>query len=953
MEISAKILEFTAEGGAGVSPAIGSAEILMVLPIIQGALQKYDFRAVRGPGKLTDAIKSTIDKNPKPMKAPKPCCRWLPSVVTFALLSTFAYAVKVPISAEADLDVTENGVAPSADGGGLSGATNLNARFSNLDRNEVIALRFNLTGYNRSEIAGAAVRLVNFRANSASQTFRMYGVNDGATGYNAVITTEGTGTDDNWPESGTTFSSMPGLEFDASPTTRGIRSDRVTNLGTAAAPNTTEGTEINLSTLALKDFLIAHEDSVVTILVVSETVNNNQKRFASREATTLEAGGTPKPAGTYAPRLVLDLPGVRIPASADTQINEQNNSNSSSGTGEAINVRWIPNATAGSGNHEVVALRFDLTGYNPLDIISADVRLTNQRFNDSTVPLHFYGVIDGSTGRNALTNIEGTFSDDDWPEGGTNFASFPGLEYDGVTTTPGILTARTVNLGVVPTSTANSNNTAGTEVILSSPALTDFVKNHPDNIVTIFIVDDSSGTEGQKRFASRECNNLDAQGDVQVGTFAPTINLFVANIDRDGDGLRNEFETSYGLDPDDADTDNDTIPDGQDDLDGDFSSNLEEQSRGTIADNPDTDTDGLLDGYETKSGFWGDDTNTGTNPSLWDTDGDGISDGIENPGETFLDETQTGTDPNDRDTDNDLYSDGAEIARGTNPTLETSVPDGAVLEVLGGNTGALLPGALTDPDHNIDDSTGTGANFNWKAVTSTPAKNFFGTGSLTVNPELLSGAYDLFDNKVGVLNDKWLSGGVGSVGGAHVTVEFAGTVSLETFTIASPDDRPERDPVDWQILGSNDGTNFTPIFTQYDPTRLTIWSARNQVVKCTLAAATPQYRYLRFACTKVGVGEGTVHVNEVQYFGTFTADPVATEFRITGFTGAPGAGNISLTWLSQPGDTYRITYSTSLADGFTEIAAGSISASAGSTTTRSFPHPMPGQPRLFFRVAKP
>jgi len=888
------------------------------------------------------------------MKTQRPTCRSL-IISSLALASSLAHAVQVPIPVEADLEVTENydGVSTTLDGAGLFDATNLNVRFSNLDRNEVMALRFNLAGYDRSEIAEAAVRLVNFRANSASQTLRIYGVNDGATGYNAVTTTEGSGTDDNWPENGTLFSTTPGLEFDANATTRGIRLDRVTDLGTAAAANTAEGTEINLSTVALKDFLVAHPDDVVTILIVSESVNGNQKRFASREATTLESGGTAKPAGTYAPRLVLDLPGVRLPANADTQINEQNNSNSNGGTGEAINVRWIPNTTAGLGNHEVVSLRFDLTGYNPSDILSADVRLINHRANTSNVPLHFYGVIDGSTGYNALTATEGTVTDDDWPEGGTNFASFPGLEYDGVTNTQGIRTDRTVDLGVVQTNAANNNVNEGSQVILSSQTLTDFVKNHPDNIVTIFVVDDSSGSEGQKRFASKECNNLDGETDVPVGTFAPTINLFLANADRDDDDLLNTWEELYGLDPDDADSDNDGTPDGEDDLDSDALSNLGEQTKGTDPVNPDTDTDGLADGYETATGVWTNATDTGTYPLVGDSDGDGLSDGIENPELAYVDGAQPGTDPNDRDTDNDLYSDGAEIARATNPTVSGSVPDGAVLELLGTGTGSLLPAPLTDPDGNIDDSTATGSGFNWAAVTSTPAKNFFGTGSLQVNPELLSGAYDLFDNKVGVLNDKWLSGGVNAAGGAHVTVEFAGTVSLQTFTIASPDDRPERDPVDWQILGSTDGTNFTPIFTQVDPSNLTIWSARNQVVKCTLAAATPQYRFLRFASTKVGQGEGTVHVNEVQYFGTFTADPVAAEFKITGFTGSPSAANLSLTWTSQPGDTYRIGYSTSLGDSFTGTAASGVPAEAGSTTTHTFPNPLPNAPQLFFRVEKP
>ena len=879
----------------------------------------------------------------------------LPLITFLALGGTAARGVHVPIPAAADLEVTENhdGISTSLDAAAPPEAAGLNSRFSALDRNEVIVLRFDLAGQDRTEIAAAALRLVNHRTNAAAQTFRLYGVHDGATGYNAITTTEGSGTDDDWPEDGTTFSTAPGLEFDADSTTRGIRSDRVTDLGTVVAPNTAEGAEISLSTVELRDFLAAHGDDMVTILLVSESVNGNQKRFASREATTLESGGTPKPAGSYAPRLILDLPGIKVPAIADTQINEQNNSNSNGGTGEAINTRWIPNATAGSGNQEVVALRFDLSGYPPADIISADVRLINHRLNSSTVPLHFYGVIDDSTGYNAVTTAEGTVTDDDWPEGGTNFGQFPGLEYDGITTTQGVRADRAVDLGVVQTSPGNNNVNEGSEVILSSQALTDFLKNHPDNIVTIFIVDDSSGTEGQKRFASRECNNLDGETDVLAGTFAPAIHLLLANADRDDDGLLNNWEELYGLDPDDADSDDDGIPDGQDDLDNDELANIDEQARQTDPTNPDCDNDGLIDGYETGGGLWTNATDTGTNPLVADSDGDGLPDGIENPELAHVDASQPGTDPNDRDTDDDLYSDGTELERGTDPTSAGSIPEGAVLEVLGPGTGALLSSPLTDPDNNIDDTTATGANFNWKGVTSTPAKDFFGTGSLQVNPENLSGAYDLFDNKVGVLNDKWLSGGVNNEGGAHVTVEFAGTVSLESFTIASPDDRPERDPVDWQILGSADGINFTPIFTQFDSSRLTIWSARNQVVKCTLAAPTPQYRHLRFVSTKVGQGEGTVHVNEVQYFGTFTADPVEAEFKIISFSGGPGAANLSLTWASQPGEVYRIGYSTLLDGAFTGTAASEVPAEAGNTTTHVFPNPQPGTPRLFFRVEKP
>ena len=108
-----------------------------------------------------------------------------------------------------------------------------------------------------------------------------------------------------------------------------------------------------------------------------------------------------------------------------------------------------------------------------------------------------------------------------------------------------------------------------------------------------------------------------------------------------------------------------------------------------------------------------------------------------------------------------------------------------------------------------------------------------------------------------------LAGGLAAPGGAHTTVEFKGEVELTHFTIASADDRPERDPVAWQILGSTDGVVFTPIFTQTDPAGLTIWTQRLQVVRATLPAAAPKYRYLRFACTSAGDGWAWVPAGRV------------------------------------------------------------------------------------------
>ncbi|GMQ78299.1 MAG: hypothetical protein BMS9Abin02_0800 [Anaerolineae bacterium] len=87
------------------------------------------------------------------------------------------------------------------------------------------------------------------------------------------------------------------------------------------------------------------------------------------------------------------------------------------------------------------------------------------------------------------------------------------------------------------------------------------------------------------------------------------------------------------------------------DRDGDGLSDLQENVVGTDPDNPDSDNDGLLDGEEVLT--WA------TNPLSQDTDSDELSDGSE--------VLQYGTSPTNQDTDGDGLSDGLEIITGTNP----------------------------------------------------------------------------------------------------------------------------------------------------------------------------------------------------------------------------------------------------------------------------------------------
>lgn len=79
------------------------------------------------------------------------------------------------------------------------------------------------------------------------------------------------------------------------------------------------------------------------------------------------------------------------------------------------------------------------------------------------------------------------------------------------------------------------------------------------------------------------------------------------NFDSDSDSLSDRFEAEYRLainiSPTDSDTDDDGIPDGMEDGDGDGLTNFEEDLLGTDPSNSDTDGDGLSDKYEVDTGL--------------------------------------------------------------------------------------------------------------------------------------------------------------------------------------------------------------------------------------------------------------------------------------------------------------------------------------------------------------
>jgi len=111
-------------------------------------------------------------------------------------------------------------------------------------------------------------------------------------------------------------------------------------------------------------------------------------------------------------------------------------------------------------------------------------------------------------------------------------------------------------------------------------------------------------------------------------------------------------ERRMGLNPLSPDSNNNGIPDGEEDTDGDGFSNCAEILQGTDPNSRDTDKDGLSDRDEILRYF--------TDPANPDTDGDGMNDG---------DEVARGTDPFNADTDGDGFDDNTEVLEGMDPLV--------------------------------------------------------------------------------------------------------------------------------------------------------------------------------------------------------------------------------------------------------------------------------------------
>ena len=213
---------------------------------------------------------------------------------------------------------------------------------------------------------------------------------------------------------------------------------------------------------------------------------------------------------------------------------------------------------------------------------------------------------------------------------------------------------------------------------------------------------------------------------------------------------------------------------------------------------------------------------------------------------------------------------------------------GATMEVLGVGSAALLGGDLTDPENDGDEAAGpSDPSWNWKSIFSNSEPGFNGV-ALPGTPAGTERSFNVFDNVADGGGDaKWCCGEplTGSTLSAnnplHISVELNDRYRLTHFTVTSANDTPTRDPRDWQILGSNDGVSWEPVFTQIGGaiagqttttnTTVSLWgNTRNQVNRFNLTKPSRAYTFFRFQCNATYINAATgafFQLTEIEYFG--------------------------------------------------------------------------------------
>jgi fibronectin type 3 domain-containing protein len=167
---------------------------------------------------------------------------------------------------------------------------------------------------------------------------------------------------------------------------------------------------------------------------------------------------------------------------------------------------------------------------------------------------------------------------------------------------------------------------------------------------------------------------------------------------------------------------------------------------------------------------------------------------------------------------------------------------------------------------SADTASGATANGTESAAGLNPlrVRTTGGTVSSGQNTTGTEGADKAFD---GTTATKWFNG-TGATDWIQYRFALGKRYPLSQYRISSANDVPARDPVSWQVLGSNDGTNWTTLDTQTGQS----FAARFQTNTYTVPL-TAAYEYYRLNITANG-GDAGIQLSEWQILSQDLVAPV-------------------------------------------------------------------------------
>lgn len=473
------------------------------------------------------------------------------------------------------------------------------------------------------------------------------------------------------------------------------------------------------------------------------------------------------------------------------------------------------------------------------------------------------------------------------------------------------------------------------------------------------------------------------------------IVITTGSPDSDNDGLPDDWEILYSLDPNDngQNPNNNGVPglpeNGRDgDPDSDGLTNLEEFNARTSPRDNDSDDDTLTDGDEVK-GLAG--LRPPTNPTSADTDGDGLDDFLESNSGVYNGAGDPGTNPTLKDTDNDQTPDRREILKGSNPldpgqsvvtssstiyaqdfdgfpngTKGTDLSDGSDFHSSAAASSITSDQLLLTRDGDFGVFTSfripgiTGSSSGWTAtfdviLSDTPGNNLpadgfsFSYGAIPpFNPgqadQAASDANGQAEEGWGVLNhisfevDTWENNAAAPEAGFSIGANQDGAdlaiASLTQLPLADGETIETTVTLSWDpVDGASMATTLTgPIFTNA-PT----------------LGFTGDDNYIFAFSARTGGATQTAIVDNIVIGPNIRTPLVITEIDVD-----RTANSVQLSWSSIPGKTYAVDVSTTLEEGdpldghWSELASN-IGSGGNLTTFTDVSNPN-GALKRFYRV---